>query len=58
MADNQPGRARETGDRNRDQRLRARQITERMDRWSADDDDRGGRPHRRSRAVRQARRRS
>lgn len=55
MADNQPGRSRETGDRNRDQRQRARRITERMDRWAVEDDDRGGRPHRRTRQARRVR---
>ena len=39
MADNQPGRSRESGNRNRDQRRKAKRITERMDRWSVDDDE-------------------
>lgn len=58
MADNQPGRSRESGNRNRDQRQRAKRLTDRMDRWSVDDDGDRGRAHRRSRAVPQVRRSS
>lgn len=58
MADNQPGRSREAGNRNREQRQRARRLTDRQDFWAVGDDDRGGRAHRRTRVARQARRRS
>jgi hypothetical protein len=57
MADNQPGRPREAGDRHREQRQRARRLTGRQDFWAVDD-DRGGRVHRRSRVALQLRRRS
>lgn len=49
MADNQPGRSREAGDRNRAQRRQARRLQQRQDLWEAPDDDRAGRAHRQSR---------
>jgi hypothetical protein len=51
MADNRPERPREAGDRDRDQRLQARRLQERQDRWAVPDDD-ARRAHRRSRQPR------
>jgi hypothetical protein len=51
MADNQPGRSREAGNRNRAQRQQAKRLTARQDRWAVDDDS-GTRSHRRSRQLR------
>jgi hypothetical protein len=50
MADNREGRSREAGDRDRAVRRRTQGIIRRIERWEVPDDDRGGRPHRRSRA--------
>lgn len=56
MADNREGRSREAGDRNGAVRRRTRTLLARIERWEVPDDDRGGRPHRRSRAQARIRR--